>query len=154
MTTNLVYIGPNPENISGMSSKFYRVEPLGNGMWRTTWGKIGTSGQSKTVSENEAKAKVREKRRKGYVDASAKGAAPVVTPAPKLSLVERARAAIGGLSAMGFDAFVKLIAGHELVELLDSDGFRFYLEPDRDHVWVAQRLGSERFLLGNLGARS
>lgn len=68
----LEYVGPNGENQSGKSAKFWQIEVHGSRVVRR-WGRIGTSGQSdeKVYAGDyyalaEAKAQVRAKRMKGY----------------------------------------------------------------------------------------
>lgn len=49
------------------NSKFYDMTPNGK-MWVATYGRIGSSSQSRTYSKNEWNKKYEEKIRKGYVD--------------------------------------------------------------------------------------
>lgn len=49
------------------NNKFYDMKPNGE-MWVATYGRIGSSSQSRTYSKNEWNKKYEEKIRKGYVD--------------------------------------------------------------------------------------
>lgn len=69
----LEFIGENPDNASGKSSKFWQAECWGRDFVRR-WGKVGAQGQTMREpfgSSYEAKSAalkmVEEKRRKGYV---------------------------------------------------------------------------------------
>lgn len=53
------------------NNKFYEMADIGDGMWRARWGRVGTSGQTKTYDVWEWDRKVNEKLRKGYQDVTA-----------------------------------------------------------------------------------
>lgn len=98
MRERLVFIGQNPENLSGSSSKFYNLDDVPGDLRhrvRATWGRIGTRGQSKVYDQHEAREKLREKLGKGYVhagdDLGQAGNDSLQTQFFSLSLVERAR---------------------------------------------------------------
>ncbi len=68
--------------VEGSSSKFWEIEVSGN-KFTTTWGKLGTSGQSVQKSfssdeeaQKEAQKLINEKTRKGYVEEGATAQAP------------------------------------------------------------------------------
>jgi len=68
----LEYVGPNSDNQSGKSQKFWQVEVYDKVVVRR-WGRIGTAGQtdrkvyrSYTLAMTEAEYQARKKHDKGY----------------------------------------------------------------------------------------
>lgn len=63
----VIFEGSNPDNVSGLSSKFWQV--TGSGARSTVevrWGKIGAKGQAQSADLHDARARLSEKLRKGY----------------------------------------------------------------------------------------
>lgn len=151
---DLVFIGPNPTNISGMSAKFWRAEdePGRPGVARVTWGKIGTHGQSQIAPESEIRNRAHQKLRKGYVhadDATVKATPP---PAPRTSMAERIAAAV--FEAISFDRLVGAIARRSLVETLTTpEGVRLYADP-AGCIFAACRYPDGMFGFASIGAIS
>lgn len=50
------------------NNKFYKMQELGNGFWRASYGRIGTAGQSTEYPMSVWESKKNEKLRKGYVE--------------------------------------------------------------------------------------
>lgn len=151
MDADLVFIGPNPANISGMSAKFYRVRGNPTGGAVVTWGRVGTSGQSMFTSLLDAERKIAQKRRKGYVDADGSVTISVnASPAPALTLPDRAD--IAAYTVMTFDRFVGSVARLELLELTTlPSGIRLFIRPEVGTIYAARRYEDGGFGLANLG---
>jgi hypothetical protein len=95
----LVFVGPNAQNASGRSDKWWEatskhregrwvVPGLANAV--TRWGANGSLGQSKDATSGEAFRKAREKIAKGYVYDDAIRVAAPPPPASLQDLVDRA----------------------------------------------------------------
>ena len=126
-TISLVYIGQNPDNISGWSAKFWRLDPVrGSGDLRATWGKIGTAGQSKVYTADEGRQKVNEKLRKGYVYADRDDTVVPVQPAQPLSLEQRIAALTFRPYTM--ERLIHFIASRALVEVTTVAGCRLFVD--------------------------
>lgn len=154
MRERLVYIGPNSENISGSSAKFWSLDPVGGSrMIRATWGKIGTTGQSKMYMPEEASVKLAEKLRKGYVRADT---APVpTTPAgPRRSLEDRI--ASSTFRPFSFDELIRRMASRKMVELADlplgREMVKLFLDEEQA-IWGVIRDG-DAFVVAFIGPRS
>lgn len=65
----LVFVGANPDNVSGESRKYWQVTRIsGEYACEIRWGRLGSRGQSQRVRfANEAIDRALEKVRKGYV---------------------------------------------------------------------------------------
>lgn len=65
----LEWIGPNENNVSGWSSKFWQATRRSDGQWEIRWGKVGSRGQGTIKPFSYVEKKVREKLgpRKSYV---------------------------------------------------------------------------------------
>lgn len=116
----LVYVGPNPENASGRSEKFWQAFGRGTGVVEVRWGRLGANGQSQDKNWHDALTRAEEKLRKGYAyddgtgQQAAKVAARRVGGRP-LSFAERlARASV---QLATFDRFLNLAALHGLLPL-------------------------------------
>lgn len=149
---DLVFIGQNPVNISGMSAKFYRVE-IGRPVGRATitYGPIGSRGQTQETDVHDARHRIESKLRKGYsVAGEARLPAVSGSAPPAQTMAERARSA--AFSRMGFDNLVAQIARNSLVEALTTDdGFRIYLN-DAGALFAARRYEDGTFGLARLSS--
>lgn len=146
---DLVFIGPNPKNASGTSSKFYRLRP-GSKPYTVlvTYGRIGAAGQTIEYDQGTARAKLHEKLRKGYVYAEDPALPAPKAPARRTSAWELAQTTTWK-SGMTFDTFIGVLASKEAIELTTSeDGIRLYLS--RGWLMAARREG-DRFGIAWLG---
>lgn len=150
MRARLVFIGRNPENLSGWSSKFYNLDPLPDGRVQATWGKIGTAGQSQVYDRWAADAKLREKLRKGYVYATdAFQHAPSAPPVPALPLEVRVAQATFG--AITFERLVSRMAARCFIEAMQIGDTKLYLD-DSQQLWAVRKSG-DSFAIAHIGAR-
>ena len=92
-------------NTTAGHNKFYKMEDLGNGTWRASWGKIGGSANTMDYSMSQWDDKYYEKIKKKYVPSNnqSKTAASVPRDITKKAAVPAVPAALNRDHAKKFD---------------------------------------------------
>lgn len=159
----LVYIGENPDNISGKSNKFYEIsldklatQRGGSPVYQARWGRVGTHGQSMHLGVlHAAVAKLESKMRRGYDLAADMGETPAPTSTPAMPLPERIAAAT--FAAVTPTRWVSHAAGKGLIELTQVDvgghDYKLYTDLDGKRLYVLTRGPDGGLKHAALGAR-